>query len=56
MEDKVFGFWVCSCCHSVFNGETEQPINIDTNDLFQCALCDISNAECQLSGVTADEY
>lgn len=45
MEDKVFGFWMCSCCGNVFDGDIEQPINILTLELFECAVCDVANKE-----------
>lgn len=45
MDDKVFGFWMCSCCGNVFDGDIEQPINILTLELFECAVCDVANKE-----------
>ena len=43
--DDLIGFWICSCCKQVYHSDIEQPVNIFDNELFECALCDISNKE-----------
>ena len=51
MDDSI-GFWMCSCCKQVYHSDIEQPVNILTSDLYECALCDVVNAERELSEVT----
>lgn len=48
MDDKI-DFWICSCCGNVFDGALEQPVNILSDDLYECALCDVLNSERELS-------
>lgn len=47
--DFKVGLWMCSCCGKVYDGSQEQPVNVLTLELFECALCDVVNAERQLS-------
>lgn len=49
MDDLILDFWICSCCGNVFDGSLEQPVNKLSDDLFECALCDVVNAERELS-------
>lgn len=48
MDDLKIDFWLCSCCGQVYDGSLEQPVNKLTNELFECALCDVVNAEREL--------
>lgn len=45
MDDLILDFWICSCCGQIFDGALEQPVNKLSDDLFECALCDVVNAE-----------
>jgi ferredoxin-like protein FixX len=47
-KDEKIDFWMCSCCGNAFDGDQEQPVNIIGNELFECALCDVVNAEREL--------
>lgn len=43
--DDLIGFWFCSCCNQVFHSDMQLPANQYGNNLFECALCDVVNAE-----------
>lgn len=48
MDDIKIDFWMCSCCGNAFDGDQEQPVNIIGDELFECSLCDVVNAEREL--------